>query len=126
VVQGHTPCWQLSRGCGVPLVLCSDVLWGFQIGVMVMVHSDDKGLVLPPRGPRASHRDSHPLQGRGAPRPSSRPRRTSGRACGGAGVRAKEDPRDNYSPGWKYNYWELKGVPLRVELGPRDLQNKTV
>ena len=36
------------------------------------------------------------------------------------------DLRDNYTPGWKYNHWELKGVPLRVELGPRDMQSRTV
>ena len=38
------------------------------------------------------------------------------------GTRAKLDDRDNYTPGWKYNHWELKGVPLRVEFGPRDME----
>ncbi|KOB66220.1 putative aminoacyl-tRNA synthetase, partial [Operophtera brumata] len=38
-----------------------------------------------------------------------------------AGVRAEGDYRDNYSPGWKFNHWELKGVPVRVELGPKDM-----
>lgn len=38
-----------------------------------------------------------------------------------AGVRAHFDSRDNYSPGWKFNFWELKGVPVRIELGPKDL-----
>jgi prolyl-tRNA synthetase len=42
-----------------------------------------------------------------------------------AGVRSKLDARDNYTPGWKYNHWELKGVPLRVEYGMRDLENGT-
>ena len=42
-----------------------------------------------------------------------------------AGVRAKLDARDNYTPGWKYNHWELKGVPLRVEFGVRDFENGT-
>ena len=37
------------------------------------------------------------------------------------GMRAETDLRDNYSPGWKFNHWELKGVPIRVEVGPRDL-----
>ena len=36
------------------------------------------------------------------------------------------DDRDNYNPGWKYNHWELKGVPLRVELGPKDMKNRSV
>jgi len=33
------------------------------------------------------------------------------------------DDRDNYKPGWKYNYWELKGVPMRVEIGPKDMKS---
>lgn len=43
-----------------------------------------------------------------------------------AGVRVRVDDRDNYNPGWKYNYWELKGVPLRIELGPKDFAAKQV
>ncbi|MBN3284282.1 SYEP ligase, partial [Polyodon spathula] len=39
------------------------------------------------------------------------------------GIRAKADLRDNYSPGWKFNHWELKGVPVRVEVGPRDMKS---
>lgn len=42
------------------------------------------------------------------------------------GLRSTSDCRTNYTPGWKYNHWEVKGVPLRVELGPRDLENGTV
>ena len=40
-----------------------------------------------------------------------------------AGVRVEGDYRENYSPGWKFNHWELKGVPIRLELGPRDVKN---
>ena len=40
----------------------------------------------------------------------------------GQEVRCHLDNRDNYTPGWKYNYWEMKGVPLRIEIGPKDLQ----
>ena len=43
-----------------------------------------------------------------------------------AGIRAESDLRDNYSPGWKYSNWEMKGVPLRIEIGPKDLANKQV
>ena len=39
-----------------------------------------------------------------------------------AGVKSKLDDRENYTPGWKYNHWEVKGVPLRVEFGARDLE----
>ena len=38
-----------------------------------------------------------------------------------AGVRVELDTREHYNPGWKYNDWEQKGVPLRIELGPKDL-----
>lgn len=41
-------------------------------------------------------------------------------------IRIKGDYRDNYSPGWKFNHWELKGVPVRVELGPKDLEKGQV
>ena len=34
--------------------------------------------------------------------------------------------RDSYNPGWKFNHWELKGVPIRLEIGPKDVQNKEV
>ena len=43
-----------------------------------------------------------------------------------SGVRAHADLRDNYTAGWKFSHWELKGVPLRCEIGPRDLQKSQV
>ncbi len=43
-----------------------------------------------------------------------------------AGVRVSGDYRENYSPGWKFNHWELKGVPIRLEVGPRDVKNGQV
>ncbi|KAL6508991.1 hypothetical protein OROHE_021550 [Orobanche hederae] len=42
------------------------------------------------------------------------------------GILAESDSRDNYSPGWKYSHWEMKGVPVRIEIGPRDLANNQV
>lgn len=36
------------------------------------------------------------------------------------------DDRDNYTPGWKFNHWEMKGIPIRLELGPKDLTNNEV
>ncbi|CAI5996065.1 unnamed protein product [Closterium sp. NIES-64] len=103
--------------------------WGLStrsIGVMVMVHSDDKGLVLPP--------NVAPIQAIVVPIPFKDADRAAvvaaaadvGAQLRAAGVRVKEDARDNYSPGFKYNFWELRGVPIRVELGPRDLANKQV
>jgi prolyl-tRNA synthetase len=98
----------------------------FQIGVMVMVHGDNKGLVLPPKV--ASHQVIViPVPYKDAD--------TKGifDACAAAvdtlskaGIRAKADFRDNYSPGWKYSHWEMKGVPLRIEIGPKDLANNQV
>jgi prolyl-tRNA synthetase len=43
-----------------------------------------------------------------------------------SGVRTHIDDRDNYTPGWKYNHWELRGVPIRLEVGPKDIDNKRV
>uniref|UniRef100_A0A1Q3F221 Bifunctional glutamate/proline--tRNA ligase n=1 Tax=Culex tarsalis TaxID=7177 RepID=A0A1Q3F221_CULTA len=105
--------------------------WGITtrtIGVMIMVHADNQGLVLPPRvaciqaiivpcGITANTTDEE--------------RKTLYDNCKElevelvkAGIRCEGDYRDNYSPGWKYNHWELKGVPIRVELGFKDLKNK--
>lgn len=104
--------------------------WGMTtrtIGVMVMIHADNQGLVLPPRvaciqvvivpcGITATTSEAD--------------RKTLFESCKDlesilrkAGVRIEGDYRDNYSPGWKYNHWELKGVPIRIELGPNDLKS---
>ena len=101
--------------------------WGLTtrtIGVMVMVHSDDKGLVLPPR--------IAPIQCVIVPivvKQSDAANKAQADMCaemvaalGAAGIRVKLDDRTNYNPGWKYNHWELKGVPLRIEVGPRDVE----
>jgi len=42
------------------------------------------------------------------------------------GIRTKYDDRTMYNPGWKYNHWEQKGVPVRIEVGPRDMEQKSV
>ncbi|KAH0461004.1 hypothetical protein IEQ34_008579 [Dendrobium chrysotoxum] len=96
------------------------------IGVMVMVHGDDKGLVLPPKVAAVQvivipvpYKDAD-MQAIFA-------------ACSStvhilrvAGFSAEHDLRENYSPGWKYSNWEMKGVPLRIEIGPKDIANKQV
>ncbi|RWS31611.1 bifunctional glutamate/proline--tRNA ligase-like protein [Leptotrombidium deliense] len=104
--------------------------WGLStrsIGVMIMVHSDDKGLVLPPRvaaiqviiipcGITVQTTDDE--------------KRNLLSECQklkhiliGSGIRADTDVSEHNSPGWKYNHWELKGVPIRIELGPKDLKS---
>ena len=103
--------------------------WGLTtrtIGVMVMVHSDDKGLVLPPNvasvqvvivpcgiNVNATEEDKNALMVAC---------QEYEKALSAVGIRVKGDYRDNYSPGWKFNHWELKGVPLRLEIGPRDVK----
>ncbi|KAL6135557.1 hypothetical protein ACLB2K_067784 [Fragaria x ananassa] len=96
------------------------------IGVMVMVHGDAKGLVLPPKV--AS------IQAIVIPRPSKdADAQAIFDACSKAveelseaGLRVEADLRDNYSPEWKHSHWELKGVPLRIEIRPEDLKKKQV
>ena len=55
-------------------------------------------------------------------RPCCRRRRTSTTSCVAAGVRVMLDDRDAYTPGWKFAEWELRGVPLRLEIGPKDIE----
>ncbi|KAG9284251.1 hypothetical protein G9A89_002061 [Geosiphon pyriformis] len=105
--------------------------WGLTtrtIGVMVMLHGDDKGLILPPRV--ASTQVIVIPLGISA-KTSEDDRRLVEEKVNdvvkelkSVGVKAKADLRDNYTPGYKFNHWELKGVPLRLEIGPRDLTNK--
>ncbi|MFN2610654.1 MAG: proline--tRNA ligase [Actinomycetota bacterium] len=97
--------------------------WGAStrlIGGLIMTHGDDKGLRLPPK--------LAPVQVVIIPiyRGDEDKARVL-KACNEIstdldGVRVKIDDRDQYRPGYKFNEWELKGVPLRVELGPRDLE----
>lgn len=107
--------------------------WGLTtrtIGVVVMVHGDNMGLVLPPRvasvqviivpcGITASlsESDTKALLTKCEELKDSLTK---------ARVRCKTDTRDNYSPGWKFNHWELKGVPIRIEVGPRDIKQNQV
>ncbi|CAK9815538.1 Bifunctional glutamate/proline--tRNA ligase [Anthophora quadrimaculata] len=108
--------------------------WGLTtrtIGVMIMVHGDDKGLVLPPNvaciqavivpcGITAST--------------TSQQRDLLFSECNkllnelseDKTLRVKADYRSNRTPGWKFNHWELKGVPIRIELGPKDLEKDQV
>ncbi|XP_066530921.1 bifunctional glutamate/proline--tRNA ligase [Hoplias malabaricus] len=104
--------------------------WGITtrtIGVLTMVHGDNMGLVLPPRvacfqviiipcGITASlpETDKELLLAQ-CSKYLSRLQKID--------VRVKADLRDNYSPGWKFNHWELKGMPIRLEVGPKDLKN---
>jgi prolyl-tRNA synthetase len=109
------------------LELCHTTSWGMStrmIGGVVMTHGDDKGLVLPPR--LAPYQVVIVPIGRGEQ--GAQVERAAGELAarlGAAGVRAHVDTRPQLSPGFKFNDWELRGVPVRLELGPRDLEAGT-
>jgi prolyl-tRNA synthetase len=107
---------------------CWTTSWGLStrmVGGIIMVHGDDQGLKLPPvlaptqvvivpiwrkeaqKAPvlEATERIRAELTGR---------------------FRVKVDAREEYTPGWKFNEWELRGVPLRIEIGPRDVEKENV
>ncbi|MEK3882176.1 proline--tRNA ligase [Paenibacillus sp. PL2-23] len=102
--------------------------WGVStrlIGALIMVHGDDRGLALPPK--------VAPTQVIMIPiGPPKTREQVVGRVdelyaeLKKAGVRVKVDDRSDVSPGWKFNEYEMRGVPLRLELGPRDMDNGVV
>lgn len=102
--------------------------WGIStrsIGVMAMVHGDDKGLVLPPRAAPLQV-VIVPILQKGQEEAIMEASKMLEEELRLGGIRVKADVRDDKNPGWKFNYWELKGVPLRLELGPRDLKEGVV
>jgi prolyl-tRNA synthetase len=102
--------------------------WGVStrlIGALIMAHSDDKGLVVPPRL-AATKAVIVPILGKKAD-PAQLVTECSKVADEiGLGRAVTVDDRPNLSPGWKYHHWEQRGVPIRIELGPRDLENNQV
>jgi len=105
------------------LQYCWTTSWGVStrmVGAVVMVHGDDRGLILPPK--------LAPIQVIIVPIWTSKEEREQVLAAikeitegFGEALRYKVDDREEYSPGWKFNEWEMRGVPLRVEIGPRDV-----
>lgn len=102
--------------------------WGVStrlMGALVMSHSDDHGLVLPPK--------LAPIQVAIIPifkkaeqlGPISEKVDILVKSLKAKGISVKYDTRDSYTPGWKFNEYEFKGVPVRVAIGPRDLENGT-
>ena len=102
--------------------------WGVStrlIGMIIMAHGDDKGLQLPPNlAPTQSvlipiipNEDSKSVVLETVNNLHEELRKD---------YRIKIDDRDNISPGFKFNEWELKGVPLRIEIGPKDIENNSV
>ncbi|MCX6820771.1 MAG: proline--tRNA ligase [Candidatus Aenigmarchaeota archaeon] len=108
--------WQTCYGPAVSRIFAA----------VVSAHGDDKGLIIPPEIAPTQivivpiHND----QTRDAVLVEARKIKADLEKRGG--FRVELDERDGYTPGWKFNYWELKGVPLRIEIGPRDIEAKQV
>ena len=103
--------------------------WGISwrlIGAMIMAHGDDKGLVIPPKVaptqvvfvPIHYKESDKEIILKTVHQISSGLEKHS--------IRTLIDDREQYTPGWKYHEWEMKGVPLRVEVGPRDMQSNQI
>ncbi|MEZ7496246.1 proline--tRNA ligase [Leeuwenhoekiella aequorea] len=103
--------------------------WGVStrlMGALVMTHSDDNGLVLPPNLAPIQVVIVPIYKGEDQLDSISQVARELQRELKLLGVSVKYDDRDTHKPGWKFNEYELKGVPLRIAIGPRDLEKRTV
>jgi prolyl-tRNA synthetase len=102
--------------------------WGVStrlIGGVIMTHGDERGLILPPR--IAPYQVVIVPIPRGNWRETVLPHAQAIRAAlVSRGVRVMLDDRDAYTPGWKFSEWELRGVPLRLEIGPKDIEKQHV
>ncbi len=103
--------------------------WGLStrmVGAVVMVHGDDQGLMLPPRLAPIQvvvipiYRDD---EGKSQVMPVTEQVR---RMLQESNIRLRVDDREEHTPGWKFNDWEMRGVPLRIEIGPRDVSEQRV
>lgn len=98
--------------------------WGLSfrtLGAIIMVHGDERGLKLPPRV--APYQVVIvPISGK----PEEQAFVAEVRAALEPVARLYVDVRDDKRPGWKFNEWEMKGVPIRLEIGPRDVANRQV
>jgi prolyl-tRNA synthetase len=107
--------WQTSWGISTRL-----------IGAMVMVHGDDKGLVIPPKvAPVQVVIVPILFKVAEAAAIVAKAQEITG-TLKAKGFSVILDDRQEYTPGWKFNQWELKGVPVRIEIGPRDLKQGQV
>jgi len=97
--------------------------WGVStrlIGGLIMVHSDNRGLVLPPRVAPTQVIIVPVMQKKAGVLDRAYELRQE---LLDLGLRVDIDDSPNYSPGWKFNEYEMKGVPIRIEIGPRDIKN---
>ena len=96
------------------------------LGAIIMVHGDDKGLVLPPKITH-THAVIVPIFYKSPDRKRVLEKAKKIKmSLEKQNIRVIIDDREGYTPGWKFNEWEMKGIPLRMEIGPKDLQKKQV
>ena len=111
------------------LQFCETTSWGLStrmIGAIIMVHGDDQGLILPPRL-APTQVVIVPIYKNDADK--GKVIEVSNRLfieLRSAGIRLKMDDREEVSTGFKYNDWEMRGVPVRIEIGPKDLEKGSV
>jgi prolyl-tRNA synthetase len=108
---------------------CWQTSWGLStrsIGTMIMVHSDDVGLVLPPKV-ALTQVVVVPIVKKGDNEQEiNKYSQEVYQEIKAAGIRVELDDRDNYNPGFKFNHWEQRGVPIRLEIGTKDMANGEV
>ena len=100
--------------------------WGFStrlIGAIIMVHGDDKGIIIPPNIAKNKAVIVPILFEKNKEKIMKKANELNRRLNRYNPIL---DDRDSYSPGWKFNEWELKGVPVRIEIGPKDIEKKKV
>lgn len=103
--------------------------WGVStrlMGALIMTHSDDHGLVLPPKLAPYQVVIVPIYRGEDQLEAITKKVKEVKKNLEDCGITVRYDDRDTYKPGWKFNEYELKGVPLRIAIGPRDLENGTV
>ena len=106
--------WQTSWGVTTRL-----------IGALIMVHGDDSGLIIPPEV--APYQTVIVPISIGNWKETILPQANKIKdELNGIGIRCYLDDRDMYTPGWKFSDWEMKGVPLRIEIGPKDIEKEQV
>jgi len=103
--------------------------WGVStrlVGALIMVHGDDKGLRLPPKVAPVQIIIIPIIKNENSLAEIEKFLEPFLAELGEIGIRFKLDDRQKISPGFKFNEWEMKGVPIRVEVGPRDMESGTV
>jgi prolyl-tRNA synthetase len=111
------------------LQYCETTSWGLStrmIGAIIMVHGDDQGLILPPRM-APTQIVMVPIYRNDAEKGPVM--EAANRIFGelkAAGLRVRMDDREEVTPGFKFNDWEMRGIPLRMEIGPKDIAMGTV